>query len=574
MRKIIVSMTALLISIISVSALTNDFKINSSNLTISTNSKKNNILENFNKEYNLTYSIKDEENKTEKEIIELTKKTTFLLLGDFNNENETSENYYKRHQEYLQLGAYQTFPIDENTTSGYDETIPNYKHALISTYAVPSMFLEFNDLGIIYSYYGDIRVTINENLIISSITLPNVKIKEESIEDPKKYNIRETNIIITYYFTKINNEYKLFYLFGERSDEINEYFKELENKETKNTMNIIPTYDNNLRQIYDFSELDKITDEEINNIYNKNKDNIVTLNSYYNNYVVATANGFFINDGLVVTTWSFLEKSLSKSQYIVIKNHNGNSYKIEGIVTASPDNDIVVIKLENKVNKKVTLDSSNNLKEELPIFTISSKIGVGLTTLKGIIISNNNYIQTSIPLTTSDEGSPLFNTNGNIIGMNTSKQVNSSISISINSEILKEVQDKFNNIDFETIKTISFEKLKEEFYYIKYNEEIIKNEIPSNKWKKYSKIGNIEENIKLELLKANYEDGIISLRYKNSISEYISGMQLASSFKEQLIKDGFKEILNGSTKCIYENNKYQIIIMDEFDYLIVVMVKL
>lgn len=573
MRKIIVSITTLLISIISVSALTNDFKINSENLTMSTNNKKNNILENFNKEYNLTYSINNGESKTEKEIIELTKKTTFLLLGDFNNQNETSENYYKRHQEYLQLGAYQTFSKDENSKSGYDEKHPNYEHALISSFAVPSMFLQFNDLGIIYGYYGDIRVTINENLIISSITLRNIKIKEESMEDPKKYNIVETNIIITYYFTKINNEYKLFYLYGEISDEIKEYFKDLENIETKNMMKIIPTYDNNLRQIYNFSELDKVTDEEINNIYNKNKDNIVTLNSYYNNYVVATANGFFINDGLIITTWSFLEKSLSKAQYITVKDHNGNSFQMEGIVTASPDNDIVVIKLENKTNKKVTLESSNNLKEETPVFTISSKIGVGLTTLKGIIISNNNYIQTSIPLATSDEGSPLFDIIGNIIGMNTSKQVNSSISISINSEILKEVQDKFNNIAFETIETISFEKLKEEFYYIKYNEEIIKNEIPSNKWKKYSKIGNVEENIKLELLKANYEDGIISLRYKNSISEYISGMQLASSFKEELIKEGFKEILNGSTKCIYENNKYKIVIMDEFDYLIVVMVK-
>ena len=51
-------------------------------------------------------------------------------------------------------------------------------------------------------------------------------------------------------------------------------------------------------------------------------------------------------------------------------------------------------------------------------------------------------------------------------------------------------------------------------------------------------------------------------------------MQLSVNFKEQLIKDGYKEVLNSITKCIYENKKYKIIIMNEFDYLIIVMVKL
>ena len=78
----------------------------------------------------------------------------------------------------------------------------------------------------------------------------------------------------------------------------------------------------------------------------------------------------------------------------------------------------------------------------------------------------------------------------------------------------------------------------------------------------------------MELVKASYKDGIVSLRYKNNISDYISSMQLAASFKEQLVKDGYKEITNNPTKTIYKNNKYQVIIMDEFDYLIIVMVKL
>ena len=154
------------------------------------------------------------------------------------------------------------------------------------------------------------------------------------------------------------------------------------------------------------------------------------------------------------------------------------------------------------------------------------------------------------------------------------RNTNTSVSISVNSKVLSEVQEKFATVDFDSIETISFEKLKSEYYYVKYNEEKIDNSISEAVWKKYSKIGDIEDNIKLKLLKANYQDGIVSLRYKNNISQYIPSMQLAAIFTEQLISDGYKEVLNSSSKAIYENEDYKIIIMDEFDYLIIVMVRL
>ena len=215
-----------------------------------------------------------------------------------------------------------------------------------------------------------------------------------------------------------------------------------------------------------------------------------------------------------------------------------------------------------------------SLSTENPVVTISSKLGTGLVLQKGIVISNDDYIQTSIPLVDTDAGSPLFDKNGKVVGINTSKSTNTSVSISVNSKVLSEVQEKFATVDFDSIETISFEKLKSEYYYVKYNEEKIDNSISEAVWKKYSKIGDIEDNIKLKLLKANYQDGIVSLRYKNNISQYIPSMQLAAIFTEQLISDGYKEVLNSSSKAIYENEDYKIIIMDEFDYLIVVMVRL
>jgi len=51
-------------------------------------------------------------------------------------------------------------------------------------------------------------------------------------------------------------------------------------------------------------------------------------------------------------------------------------------------------------------------------------------------------------------------------------------------------------------------------------------------------------------------------------------MQLATSFKSELISSDYKTTLDSKNKAIYENGKYKVIIMDEFNYLIIVMVKL
>ena len=569
MKKKYIVLILITISIISVNALSNNFKLDTSELSYTTNSKKDNVVSNFRKEYQLTNSISNKNAELEEEIKNLTKKTTYLLFGDFNNINESSEDYYKRKQDFYALRYNPEVPKDDSNIIGLDVNSQEYKDDLISGMAIPQIFNQAAELNMLYDSYGEIRITINDSIIISSITLPKVKIKEPSKTEPMNYDYKETNYVMNYYYKQLNGQWKLYYLYGESTDDISSYFKEVEKKESK-TMAVVPSYQSQLSTIYSFYKLDKMPESEINNIYNNNQNNVVYLNSYYNNKVVASANGFFINSGLIVTTWNYLEKSLINAQYITIKGNNTN-YELVGIVTANPETDVAVLKVENTTSAvKVGDYKQTNIED--PAIILSSRIGTGLVVQKGIIISNTDYIQTSIPLTNTDEGSPLFNQAGEVIGINTSKTTNSSISIAVNSAVLKEIQDKFNGLD--NIDSITFEELKEKYYYEKINTENIKNSIPKYKWRKYSKIGNIENTIRMELVKASYKDGIVSLRYKNNISDYISSMQLAASFKEQLVKDGYKEITNNNSKTIYKNNKYQVIIMDEFDYLIIVMVKL
>lgn len=555
-------------------AVVNNFSLDSSQLSFRSNSKKSSVVDNFNDRYSLKRSIANENSELEEQIVTLTKKTTFLLLGSFNNVNESSEEYYKRHQEYLALRYAPDIPKDDSSFTGYDEDSQEYLDDLVSGFALPNLFNQFNEHEILYTSYGDIRVAVDDDKVISSITLPDVKMKEENSENPFEYQIINTNLVIYYYFKELDGEYKLYYLFGETTDNLSEYFHEIEVQEDTSTMAIMPSYDSSLKEIYNFEKLEAMSEADFTKIYDENSSNIVIINSYYSNSLVASAHGFFIQDGLVVTTWEFLEKSLINAQYFTVRDSAGNSYEVAGIVTANPDTDIVVIKLKDKVPSKVMLGDSDKLLVEDPVITISSSTGVGLMVRSGIVISTNGYVQSAIPLTSSDGGSPLMDGSGNVVGMNTTKAVNTSISLAVGSDVLREIQDKFQEISFEDIEAISFEKLKEKYYYVSYNEEQIKNTIPAKKWNVYKEIGDVENTITMQLVKASYKDDIVSLRYDNKVTDYISSMQLAVSFKEKLVMDGYRETLASDKKCIYENGTYKVIVMDEFNYLIVVMVRL
>lgn len=546
----------------------------SSNFTINYSKifdDKESIINDLNNDYNLSYKVEDSNEKERQEITELSKKTTYLLLGD--GEEETSEEYYKRYKEYLNLRYAPKIPEDPNSFTGLDENSQEYKDDLLTGIVVPTLFLAFDELGFKFDFISNVRVFFgDDDEVVSMVYIPNAKLKVEKDDNPEEYEYKPANLIITYIFKKLNNEYKLYSIYGRTTDKYSEYFTKVNDSENSEIKAINISSDSDFEKIYDYSKLRAMKEEEFNKISDSNVNNIVFLSSHYNNFIVSNANGFFINDGLIVTTWSFMKKALTDSQYIMITDNNKNVYEMDGIVTINPESDIVVIKLKEKNSSKVALGDYKNLKVEDPVITLSSKSGYGLTIQAGIVISNDGYIQSAIPLIISDEGSPLFDSSGRVVGMNTSQSINTNVSIAVNSDALKEIQDKFNNIDFNTIKTISFEELKKK-YYNGTNDEIVKNNIPTKQWKKYSKIGNVEKNIVMKLVKANYTSNIVSLRYHNEISGYMSSMQLAFSFKEELLKQGFKNTLDSNKKCIYENKNYKVIIMDEFDYLIIIMVR-
>lgn len=557
---------------ISVSALSGFF-IDSSKLAYTVGTKTDKVADNFDKSYKLNSKIDVVESSVEKEVIEVTKKATNLLLGDFNNTNESSDKYFQRYKKYKELMYSPEIPKGDGKFTGYDEDSEEYKDSLYTSFALPQLFDSFNAQNIVYSSYGDIRVATSGRFFISMVVIRDVTANETSDEDQYKYERVNTDLVIYFTFVKYKGEYKLYSIRGETRDNMEQYINWLGEEESKGGSTLSARFTSDVSDVYSHAKVDALSADTLNGILNSNINKVVVLNGVYNSEIKASANGFFIRDGLIVTTWTFIKGALNDCQTISIFDSNGNAYAMDGIVTINPDTDIAVVKLKTQSGVAVNLGDTSSMSSLDPALTLSSKMGVGFILQKGVMISNSGYLQLTAVVTENDQGSPVLDQNGNVIGMNTAQQVNSGVSIAINSKVLKEVFDKFKDMNFTSIKAVPFSKLKEN-YYQKYDEETVLNSIPKSKWKTYSKIGDIENTISLDLVKASYKDGIVSLRYLNKISDFVGTMQLADSFSSKLVEDGYKLISEGATKKVYSNNKYKVVIMSEFDYLIVVMVKL
>ena len=542
--------------VMSVKASSNTFVIKDINFN-----KEEQIINKLPKENSLTYKI-DYEDKN-KDIIDLSKKVTYLLLGP-SNSNESVEDYYKRHKDYLNLRYKPDIPIKNGKE---DQNSQEYKDDLISNFALSTVFTKINDLGINYSTFGDITVSKSNDLILSTVILPSITMKKENAIDRTKYDVVHTNLVIYYFFKEYKGDYKLYYLVAESKDDIDDYLNNINENSRNNTINIVKDYDSTLNNIYNITNLKKINNNVINNIYLNNKEKIVKLVSFYKDGSSFIGNGFFISKGLVVTTFDYLKRTLLNGEYINVINNN-KSYNVVGIVAINKDSNIAVLKLVNEVSNGITIANNVNIGD--PIISISSQV-IGYKANKGLVVTDNGYLQSTIPVLQSDEGSLLFNSKGEVIGMSTGILVNSPSSFSVPYKALIEIKDKFSKMSFKDIKVVSFSELKKE-YYVDYGIEEKTNDISDSTWKRINEITNISNNIHMQIVKANYSNGIVSIRYKNNLVDSVNPMKMGESFRNSLLNDNWKELLFSDKKCIYEKDDYQVMMIEEFNYLIVIMV--
>lgn len=171
-------------------------------------------------------------------------------------------------------------------------------------------------------------------------------------------------------------------------------------------------------------------------VYAKNVNAVVAVKSYAQSnggYIQGAGSGFVISaDGYVVTNYHVIEKA---TQVEVIP-HGGETMKAE-IVGADSANDIALLKVAGENMPFVTLGSSDKLTVGDQVAAIGTPLGeltatltVGYVSAKDRIVNTDgtviNMLQTDAAINSGNSGGPLFNMNGEVIGITTAKYSGSS----------------------------------------------------------------------------------------------------------------------------------------------------
>jgi serine protease Do len=165
----------------------------------------------------------------------------------------------------------------------------------------------------------------------------------------------------------------------------------------------------------------------------------------------ALGSGFIIDEkGIVITN----NHVIQDSEDIVVRVDGDKEYKAT-IIGQDPLSDIAVLQIDSK-ERFITVKFGNSDKARIGdwVIAIGNPFGLGGTVTSGIISARNrsiglsryeDYIQTDASINSGNSGGPLFDMNGDVIGINTAilgKGGSIGIGFSIPSNSAKKVVDQ------------------------------------------------------------------------------------------------------------------------------------
>tara|TARA_B110000008_G_scaffold276696_1_gene316485 strand:- start:406 stop:1809 length:1404 start_codon:yes stop_codon:yes gene_type:complete len=165
----------------------------------------------------------------------------------------------------------------------------------------------------------------------------------------------------------------------------------------------------------------------------------------------ALGSGFIINSkGIVITN----NHVIADAEDIVVTVDGDNDYKAK-VIGADPLSDIAVLQIESK-DEFIPVKFGDSDKARIGdwVIAIGNPLGLGGTVTSGIISARNrtiglsryeDYIQTDASINQGNSGGPLFDMNGDVIGINTAilgQSGSIGIGFSIPSNSAKKVVDQ------------------------------------------------------------------------------------------------------------------------------------
>lgn len=166
----------------------------------------------------------------------------------------------------------------------------------------------------------------------------------------------------------------------------------------------------------------KYTSEEI---FANCKDSVAEIKTFNKKGEgLSLGSGFVIDEaGLIVTNFHVIDEA-----YSIEVNLSGVKYQVTHIEKYDSDVDIAVLRIAARNLKKLTM-SNDDYTDGSVVYTIGSSEGYTLSFSNGVIASKERvfdgvkYIQHSSPISHGNSGGPLINEYGEVIGINTSSNI-------------------------------------------------------------------------------------------------------------------------------------------------------
>jgi len=174
---------------------------------------------------------------------------------------------------------------------------------------------------------------------------------------------------------------------------------------------------------------------------------IVCYNRY--NREIGTGSGFIVsNDGKVITNYHVIQRAVSAE----VITYDEKSYKVSKVLDYDIDGDIALLQVENlNTIPPVILGDSDKVEIGDEVLAIGSPYGLQNTISDGIVSGRRkgdgyDLIQTTAALSPGSSGGALFNMNGEVIGITSSKIANGeNLNFAIPINNIKPMLSKYVN---------------------------------------------------------------------------------------------------------------------------------
>jgi len=168
----------------------------------------------------------------------------------------------------------------------------------------------------------------------------------------------------------------------------------------------------------------------------------------------ALGTGFIISqDGYIVTN----NHVVDRADEVIVKLRDGSEHEAK-IIGTDPKLDLALLKIDGKGYKAVKLGDSDKLRVGDWVVAIGNPFGLEQTVTAGIVSAKgrvigagpyDSFIQTDAAINPGNSGGPLFNVNGEVVGINTAifsrsggnNGIGFAIPINLAKSVIKELKE-------------------------------------------------------------------------------------------------------------------------------------